>query len=201
MKRTWICITIVLCIGSWLLVSKFIHSPEQRELQRQQRALQAIAEPLKDAILAEDVETIIRILAPPDKYWPNFELSIDNKISVTEFAQELRNRSGQSYAVLFDTAQWQQIWGAAVATTVYGDDHTITAEDLRCLRDYLLEAGDRIEVRTEVKPGDWSIPPFGRIIFDWPGREKTIFGHPNADPGFFYIDGRWDITTYFGYRG
>lgn len=202
MKKTWLLmIGIVVIVGGGFLLSTFIWSPEQRELQRQQRELQVMAEQLKEAILAEDVEMILHLLAPADKYWQNFELGIDYVISLTEFAQELRGRSGQSYAVLFDTAQWQRIWGIAVKSTVYGEDHTITAEDLRCLRDYLLEAGDRGEVRTEVRPGDWSIPTGGQIIFDWPGREKTIFADPNAGPRFFYINGRWDLFTYFAYQG
>lgn len=189
MKQSMLCIVIAVCFAC--STSMQGRSPTQAK-----KELDTMAHQLLGAILDRDVETILKVTAPPRRVWNYIELGEDYKIPIEEYVRQMREQKGEAYARLFDTPQWQMIIGPGQMGKKGGG--WLTAADHLCLRDRLLTVEKAVTIRVEVQLASPGVPMYGDVIFDWPGKEEVEFGYLQG-PTFVYTKYGWRVWTFFGH--
>lgn len=181
----------------------FMFSGEAMAFDREQlrHELEQVGRVLHTAITAKDVGPIVESFSAPSfvdigHLWvedagceePGFTSS-------TAIVKSLRNKRGDAYSLLFDTARLRKIAAHVLMWRRGMEPPGIDGPEFFSIRDHFLQAGSEVWIWVEVTlPYDAEQSPEGIVHYEWPGRALTEFNNP----GFTYIDGVWRMTNFFG---
>ncbi len=159
-------------------------------VQEQEKSLYQLGVELRDAIMQRDATRFAKLVSPEKREWDSIELGTDTILQREEFLEEMRTRRGLSYAKIFDTAQWQQLWGTASADTKHG---YFTRANILSVVDLFQQAGSLLTIHPEIVPGQAGSPTYGVVHYEWPAKSKMYY----ADPEFVWTKYGWRMNAFF----
>lgn len=199
-------------LGLLIVGGPFPAGARALELVAMKEALTTVGWELHRAILADEIEAIVALLPREEAFQKGEEFTgdyvrlydrsgdcedCDDTVSSNVIIRSLRRRRGEAYARLFDTVRYRRLHrGERVVTATSMSpeclESELRGEGFQSVKDYFLQAGERLWLWVEVGGRDW-YAPYGIVHYEWPGRKCTAF----AIPRFNYEEGRWWLTDFF----